>query len=239
MKILVNFRICVLAAISSVIIMSCEKPGIDSKITNENNEKDFMSITGNSDAYIRNEESDAVKPLLHMRFDKGVSEEEVSIQFNKAVKTYMNKNKGVSTEWFFRISTKTGTQTNNGTDGEVRASVTFDTDKGGLYVPNIDLDNFGDDREEGDWDLYLFGTSYPGQAVKWVKIRYASIRLKGTDGWFITDFYTRMYPSMQSVPSTGKSVLFTYPRIWLDNTTDSGWDTYTADPRRSIGTLNF
>jgi len=174
-----------------------------------------------------------------------MSKEEVDAQWEKMVTEYMStvekqelNDRGVSTEWFYTIKTRTGTQTHNDTDGDVYAYVNFNTSRGGVTQGGY-LDNFwSNDREKGDWDAYLIRTYYPGQAVSWVQARWGQISLRGTDGWFPTDFDVHIYTSDQTVSATGYSRFYSAPNVWLDNSSSGGWDSYYTGVI-GYGTLNF
>ncbi len=233
----------VMGALCILAISACEKSEeAVPEISNE--QEDFMSVTGKSDTKI--EENVTVEiPLLHRSYSADLSEEEAEAKFEKAVAEYMHKNsvstnqqKGFSTRWYYRIRTKTGTQKDNETDGDARASVRFRTSRG-IYTHSIsNLDNAGDDRERGQTDYYYLSASYSGQAISWVEVQSAKISLKGTDGWFVTNYDVYVYPSYQTVSATGSSYLRSYPNVWLDNTFFWGWDTYSTG-ERGRGRLNF
>ncbi len=235
-----NFKKMVWIGVCTLLVVSCEQPDGEAEFINTNEQAGFMSTTGNSDEYIEDKIGSEV-PLLHKRLDGYLSEKEASAQFDIAVVEYMSKNqkqeKAVSTEWYFRIATYTGTQSDNGTDGEVRAGVYFKTDKGTYNLQNIVLNNPGDDHEIGKWDYYLFKASMPGQAVSSVEIKSTNIKLKGTDGWFVKQFHTYMVASDQTVPATGATNIYTFPDVWLDNTCANCWDTYRK--RGGYGKLKF
>lgn len=176
-----------------------------------------------------------------MHFDEGVSMKDATMQWNNAVQEYISKqpihNKMVSTEWFYRVWTKTGTQSNNDTDGDVGTYARFNTSVGNFNPPFNWMDNFGDDRE-GGWDAYLFKTAFPDRAVAWVEIDGATLYLKGQDGWFVTDFVIQIWASDQTVPATGFSGFWARPNVWLDSPTDASWDSFNSG---NIGTgrINF
>jgi len=195
-----------------------------------------MSTTNNTDK-IEIDVTKAEKPLLHMHFSKDLSKEEADAEWEKVVdkfiETYKLENgpiedRGVSTEWFSSLRTRTGTQTHNGTDDNVWARLGFRSSYGYTTHSWYELNNWGDDREEGDWDYYLIRSYISGQAVSWVETRWAQLALQGTDGWFVTDFDVHMHTSYQSIYSTGASHIYSAPNIWLDNSSSSGWDYYNT-----------
>ncbi len=222
-------------------IISCEQPEGGNDFINTNDRAGFMSTTGNSDEIIE-DKFEPELPLLHLRLNGDLDEEEATAKFDKAVAEYMGKtnttNKGVSTEWYYRIATLTGSQTGNDTDGNVRASVYFYTDKGAQNAKNVVLDYPNiDERELGKWDYYLFKTSFPSQAVSWVRIVGSNIQLQGTDAWFVKQFHTYMVTSDQTVPATGATNMYSFPDVWLDNNCANCWDSYVH--RGGYGTLEF
>ncbi|MBG6132977.1 hypothetical protein IWQ47_004213 [Aquimarina sp. EL_43] len=243
MKRLTNLKMYVVGVVCVLAIASCEKEeSLNTEISNQT--EGFMSKTGNSDTKIV-ENTDEVFPVLHERYGADINEEEASAKFEEAVTEYIlqnplavNNEKGVSTEWFYRIKTITGSQGDNETDGDVKATVKFRTSKGIRYHSISNLDKSGNDRERGQTDYYLYRTSYPGQAVSWIEIQSATICLKGTDGWFPTTFDVYAYPYQQNVAATGGTAVRSHPNVWLDNNYFWGWDCY-ATGERGTGRLNF
>ncbi len=235
-----NFMGVLGVALFVFCIASCEQPDGETDFINTNERAGFLSTTGNSDEIIE-DKSEPEIPLLHKRLNGDLSEEEANSKFSEAVAEYMAKsnvsNKAVSTEWYYRIATYTGTQTDNGTDGNVKAGVYFKTDKGVYNLQNIVLNNPGDDHEPGKWDYYLFKASIPGQAVSWVRIISSKIQLQGTDGWFVKQFHTYMVVSDQTVPASGATNSYTFPNVWLDNHCANCWDSYVR--RGGYGKLEF
>lgn len=243
MKTINNLKKYLGLAVLAIFIASCEKADLEENTTTvslQQQEEGFKSTTGNSDSELENMSSD--KPILHLKYRGHLSEGEANAKFEKDsklfIEEYKKKNRGVSTEWFYRVATNTGTQSNNGTDGDVWATVTFKTNKGNKSTGYKELDNFGDDREEGDWDYYVFKTSFPGQAVSWVEAKSSCLALKGKDGWFIKRFYVQVYTSIQSIASSGYTSIISQPDVWLDSNSSSKFDYYCPG---SIGTgrLNF
>ncbi|MEW7289594.1 hypothetical protein [Aquimarina sp. 2304DJ70-9] len=235
MKKLGDFGVFLWVIVCVLLITSCEQPDGEAEFINTNDREAFVK----DDIFI---EEESVKPLLHLSFDGNLTEEEASARFNKAIAEYKlknkNQNKGLSTEWFYRIATLTGTQSNNGTDGPVRASVYFSTNKGAHAAKNIILDYPSiDERELGKWDYYLFKTFLPGKAVSWVHISSSTIQLQGTDDWFLKQFHTYMITEDQTVAATGATNIYTFPNVWLDNTCASCWDSYRK--RGGYGKLKF
>ncbi len=240
MKNIINLGIFALLTLGILGIVSCEKAEINTE-TNQVVEEGFKSTTGRSGETISHTGSKTSLPVLHMHFDEGVSMEEATLKWDNAVREYISKqpiqNKMVSTEWFYRVWTKTGTQSNNDTDGDVGTYARFSTSVGNFNPPFNWMDNFGDDRE-GGWDAYLFKTAFPDRAVAWVEIDGATLYLKGQDGWFVTDFVIQIWASDQTVPATGFSGFWASPNVWLDSPTDSSWDSFNSG---NIGTgrVNF
>ncbi len=241
MKTINNLKKYLVLAALAIFIASCEKGELqDDTTTVTQQEEGFKSTTGNSDSELQNMSSD--KPILHLKYKGKLTKEEANAKFEidsrVFIQDYVKNNKGVSTEWLYRIATYTGTQSNNGTDGDVWATVTFRTDKGYKSTGYKELDNRGDDREEGDWDFYVFTTAISGQAVSWVEAKSACLALKGTDGWFVKHFYVQAYPSIQTISSSGYTSIISHPDVWLDSNSGSAFDYYCTG---NIGTgrLNF
>ena len=203
--------------------------------------------TTNNDDQIEIDDTKTEKPVLHMHFSKDLTKEEADAEWNKTVNKFIEtykleigpiEDRGVSTEWFASVRTRTGTQTYNDTDAKVRARLGFRSSYGNTSHSWLDIDNAGDDREKGDWDYYLFRNWISGQSVSWVQARWAQLALQGTDGWFVTDFDVRLYPSYQSIPATGSTFIYSAPNVWLDNSSSSGWDYYHTG-NIGYGRLNF
>lgn len=214
------------------MITSCEKETIVTNEPTQNIEEGFKSQTGNNDTVLDIENESESKPALHMSYSSDLTQEESKAKFDLEVKKFISnrkklKGRGVSTEWFYKVYTYTGTQTHNNTDAAVRSKITFKTNKGSV-IHTYTLDQpLLNDREKGSHDWYLMIRSYyPGQAVDWVEVTKGQLQLNGTDGWFVKRFHIYIYTQDQSVPATGFSRLYSYPDVWLDNNSNSGWDTY-------------
>ena len=223
-----------------IVLASCEKENIQQE-TVQLSDEGFRSKTGNNDQELGNLEQESTKPLLHMHFDEGIDMKMANAQWDKAVKDFISKqpvqDKAFSTEWFYRVWTFTGKQSNNDTDGDVGTYVRFTTSAGNYNPPFNWMDNFGDDRE-GGWDAYLFKASFPGRAVEWVEVDGATLYLKGEDGWFVTDFVIQLWTSDQTLPATGFSGFWSEPNVWLDSINGDTWDSFNSG---NIGTgrINF
>lgn len=228
----------------SLGLYSCQESELESL---ENSEEGFESITGNSDSELEVVEDVEVlelpglrEPIFHASYDGSLSEEEALARYKvdeaKFLKEYVKNHKGVSTEWFYRINLRTGTQSNNETNGKVSVYVRFKTDKGYLGQ-RYTLPNAG--RYKGRWDWYTADTYYPGQAVRWVQVYCAQLALQGTDAWFPTNFVVGSGSWYQNVPATGNSRILKEPNVWLDSNTSSGWDTYWTCDSRYRGLLSF
>ncbi|GAA4276122.1 hypothetical protein [Aquimarina mytili] len=233
-----NFGVFFGVVLCLLLITSCEQPDGEAEFINTNDKKDFVQ----DDIFIEENEFELTKPVLRLSYDPNLTEEEASTRFNEAIVAYKQKNatqnKGLSTEWFFRIATLTGAQSNNDTDGQVRASVYFNTDKGSHASKNIILDYPSiDERELGQWDYYLFKTFLPGEAVKWVQISSSAIRLQGTDEWFVKQFHTYMVAQDQTAPANGATNIYTFPNIFLYSPCATCWDSYQK--RGGYGKLKF
>lgn len=206
-----------------MLLASCQKEEL-------NREEGLMSKTGNQELVddSAGDELLQTEVVLHMQYSKDLTAEEAEAEWNKDVANFeMPSNlKAYSTEWFFRVRTHTGPQTNNGTDGRVECKIRFTTNIGGYITGRYNLNNAGNDREEGDWDFYLVRTYIANRAISWLEVDYAYLYLQGTDGWFPTDFDVYATPYYQSIPATGGTYIFSAPNVWLDNNSSTGWDTY-------------
>ncbi|WP_299432779.1 hypothetical protein [uncultured Aquimarina sp.] len=245
MKNQINIKKYLLITLCSMFIASCENSEINSEISNISEKEGFISTTGQSDSVLEENISEAKKPVLHMHYDDDLTEEEVHAKFDVAIAAYkrenINQNEKSTNVWMYRIATYTGTGTNNQTDGGVRADVYFGSDKlnGGLTKESVKLDNPGDDRE-GGWDIYLFEASTAGRPIKWVQIMASTLKLKGTDGWFVKQFNVFVSPWDQVISgTTGQAKSITQPNIWLDNETSDGWDVYHSNNKDENKKLFF
>ncbi len=232
----------------SFFLTSCEKTEqVIDAATTEAIQEGNKSTTNNNEELLIDENTEVLEPALRMSFSDDLTREEADAQWKKAVDKYINQLKleepqlaerGVSTELFFRLRTKTGPQTNNGTDANVYGRLNFASNRGNITTKWFNLDNFGDDREEGDWDYYLLRAPINGSSISWARARWGQLALKGTDGWFPTDFDIYMYPSYQTVSATGSSHLYSHPNVWLDNSSSSSWDYYNTGTI-GYGVLDF
>ncbi len=234
-------------------IVSCEK----SDLINETNQsleieevqkseiskknEGFKSTTGHDGEILKNFK-ETVSPVLKVHFDDHVPLKEAMLKFDKEVKDYLRKqarpiNKDFSTEWYYRVWVKTGTQTYNETDGPVGAYIRFTTSAGG-YTPAFNWMNDAGSSLDGGYDGYLFRGAIPGAAVEWVEVDYGHLYLKGMNGWFVKEFICQLWESDQTIPATGFSEFWSYPNVWLDNDNADTWDYYYSG---NIGTgrINF
>ncbi len=233
----------ILIMILGVVFVACEKSeDVIPEEAIEFNNEGAQSEVDNHDHLVSTKDAQ-VGSVLHMSFDKNLSDDEAERAWDSAVKNYLiknpNQNKGVSTEAYYQVVTKTGSQATNGTDALVQASADFNHSGGSFHTDYITLNNPGDDREEGQKDFYLIRIYFPNITISWIEVEHAHIRLQGTDGWVVNSFKTKILPEHQTVPATGVSKVVTYPEIWLtgDNATD--WDYYTTPVVLSPGRLNF
>lgn len=243
MKNLCKIKVITSLCIGVLFITSCEKSEgtMETELIVAQQEEGFKSETGNTDTALKIDPN-ASQPILKMHFDTTISKEEAIHSFDEAANEFISKqpiqNKAFSTEWYYKVWTYTGNQSNNGTDGDAGTYVRFNTSAGGYTAPFNRMDNIGDDRE-GGWDAYLFKASFPGKAITWVEINYATLYLEGTDGWFVTDFVVQINAENQTLPATGASSLWCKPNVWLDNScSNSCWDSYFCN-KNNTGRLNF
>lgn len=231
----------------SIFITSCQK---ETNLSEEKPslEEGFMSTTSNADALDIEEENETLElaqtsQVLHMNFKAGTSKEEIDKQWRRAVKQYHKENahNRLTSHWHFEVRTVTGTGPIDDTDGLVRTRVIFDTNTNRVTTGNIILNNPGNDREQGDTDLYAFQVSGVGLRTT-VGLRSARIQLRGTDGWFPTAFDVTMHsddeiviicPTTHTAEVTGASSITTTPNVFLDNSLPFGWDTFNSG---NIGT---
>lgn len=226
-----NIRNIVVALCAIFAFYSCQK------IDQVNKAEGLKSSTGDQVLLLDNEideDSFTSEIIFHRHYDANLTEQESEalweedlngLEIEKSLKAY-------STEWFHRVATRTGTQTDNGTDDEVKCLIRYRTDIGSYTKSWTILDNSGDDRE-GGWDYYLVRSTISDRAIQWIELIYAQISLKGTDGWFVTNFNVYDSPSFQNIPATGTTSIYSQPNRWLDNETSSGVDIYSTG---SIGT---
>jgi len=233
----------------SIFSTSCEKTTdmVDTNVVEVEAEEGNKSTTNNDTSISIDESTEVLEPVLRMRFSKDLTQEEADAQWETEVNKFITQLKiekpqlverGVSTELFFSLRTKTGPQTHNGTDDTVYGRLNFASNRGNLTSKWFNLNNFGNDREEGNWDFYLLRAPIPGSPISWARARWAQLALKGTDGWFPTDFDIHIHTSDQTVPATGSSHIFASPNVWLDNSSSNTWDYYYTGVI-GYGTLNF
>jgi len=230
----------------SFFLASCEKTN-DVLETATIEQEGFKSTSENTETLI-DENTVAEEPIMHMRFKGDLSKEEATAKWETEVKSFMEQYKienpqiaerGVSTELFFSFYTKTGCQTDNNTDGSVYARLNFRSNNGNRTTQWYNLNNAGDDREKCDWDYYLYKRDpLNGQVITYAQARWAQLALKGTDGWFPTDFDVHILARDQTVPATGNSHIYSAPNTWLDSSSSSAWDYYYTG-NTGFGRLNF
>jgi len=207
--------------------ISCEKSETEIDLpAEETSEEAFHSKTGNNDSEI--EISSAIlEPLLHKQYDASLSKKEAKALFGAEVSKFMKENKLTSRSssyFYFQVETRTSNYAHSQTDGNVWARFNFLTDQGNLNLPWTRLNNSGDDRENGAWDFYYFGTHV--SSINWLEAKSATLALQGTDGWHVRYFDTRVYSWKQSSSATGNTRAISNPETWLDNNTATGWDFY-------------
>lgn len=210
-------------AIAIIVAMSsCQK------IDDLKKAEGLKSTTGSQEYNVEDEEGIVESEVVfHKHYDGNLTKEEVNALWEEDVKglTFAPL-KGYSTEWFHKVQIRTGTQTNNETDGAVACKIVYRTSHhSNAYTSYRNLDNPGDDRE-GGWDIYILRSTISGSAIQWIELKSASLRLKGTDGWFVTDFDVLEKPQHQTVPATGLSTIWSAPNQWLDSNTSSQYDYY-------------
>lgn len=237
---------CFVALITlSIFITSCEKDIVETAQTAS--EEGYTSTTNNVNKISIDEHTEVLEPVMRMRFSKDISKAETKAKWETKVNNYITQLKikepqlterGVSTELFFSIVTRTGTQTHNGTDGDVYGRLNFASNRGNTTSKWFSLDNFGDDREEGDWDYYLVRAPITNSSISFARARWAQLALRGTDGWFPTDFDIHIYRTDQTVPASGSSHIYSSPNVWLDSSKLGDWDYYKTG-NIGFGTLNF
>lgn len=220
-----NFKSLLTAAIAaSFLLVSCEE--ITTNSTAEENEG-FLSGTNSSD-YIEVDESEkeVIMPILTMSYKEGDTRADSEAEWEKKVEEFIAQQSKSRAAYkvYVDIYTKTGTVKNADTDG--RVELRFSVNEGGFpnYTPYFKLDNPGNDREKGQTDHYLFGFD-TGKVDGKVSFRDATLKLKGKDGWYITDYRCKILPNSQ-VYSCNKGVaqIGNTANIWLDNRTSIGWD---------------
>ncbi len=217
------FKLSLLGLAFMSFFVSCEK---SEPVVVE--EEGLKSPTGDQQLTIEADPQAAeTEVLFHKHYSSTLSAEEAETKWNNDVKEFdfPPSLKGSSTEWFYNVSTRTGTQSNNGTDGRVECTIRYRTDIGYYTKSRANLNNAGDDRE-GGWDYYLVRSFISGKAIKWIELRNATIYLKGKDGWFVTNFKVCLRPNSQNIPATNFSHIHSEPNVWLDNSSSSGWDSY-------------
>lgn len=211
----------------ALMISSCEKTETDPEIPQEDSQEEgFTSETGKNDSEI-DATSEFLSPLLHKRYDASLSKEEAADLFSAEVSKYMKESGHAnrSTSYFyFDVWTRTSNYAHSQTDGNVWGRFNFLTDQGAKNLPWVRMNNEGDDRQNGSWDFYYFGTHT--SSINWLEAKSATLALQGTDGWHIKYFDVRVWASSQFGSSTGNSRVLSNPEIWLDNNTAAGWDYY-------------
>ena len=233
------FRPMAFLLVCTFFNISCEKTQTETDLPlGENQVEAFNSKTGNNDSAIE-AGSEVFSPLLHIRYDASLNKEEASALFNKAVSKYMKENgqaNKTASYFYFEVWTRTSNYAHSQTDGSVWARFNFLTDQGIKNLPWAKLNNEGDDRQNGAWDFYYFGTH--ASSINWLEAKSTQVALRGTDGWHVKYFDIRVWASKQFSSATGNSRVLSNPETWLDNTTATGWDYYYTG-NVGTGRMNF
>lgn len=185
--------------------MSCKK---DVNLLNENSsEKTNLELVG--------------EVILHNSYDGSLTAEEVSKLWREDLKSFHKNNvslKSTTSSFQYEIMTRTGTGTDSNTDEKVMCATLFET---GTYRGRITckLDNPGNDRERGNWDVYAINSANYGNITNfdWLELTQIHLHMFGNDGWFVTDFRATVYGSLQNPIASGTSRIVTTPNVWLDN----------------------
>ncbi|MBG6133100.1 hypothetical protein IWQ47_004566 [Aquimarina sp. EL_43] len=232
MKTVIKLKKYMFVAACILMTASCEKSTVDAEAINANEKEGFMSTTGNINTII-DDTQPIIKPIMHMKFGADVSKDEASIKFDEAIAKYHSKRgpilSGRITKWYYKVTTITGTYEDSGsnhcgTNGSVRLDVSFLTDLGIITKHNIVLDNPGNDREEGSWDIYYLELDLPNPlTIDWIEVDSALIRLKGTDGWFLKEI------AIVSTSGEDYTGLSSQPKLWLDSSANNLWDSFDTN----------
>jgi len=209
----------------ALVMASCQKEEPENDVFIENaQEEGFVSKTGKSDSEMEIS-SGVLTPLLHRSYDASMSKEEASALFHADVDRFEKENGHANRTGSyikFEVWTRTSNHAHSQTDANVWGRVNFLTDKGSKNLPWFRLNNEGDDRENGAWDFYYFGTH--ASSISWFEAKSATVALQGTDGWHVKYFDIRVWGHKQFSSASGNSRVLSNPEIWLDNNTSSGWD---------------
>lgn len=209
----------------ALVMTSCQKEEPQNELFIENTQEEgFVSKTGNNDSEIE-ATSEVLTPLLHRSYDASMSKEEAAALFHADVAKFEKENGKTNRPGKyikFEVWTLTSSLSHSQTDANVWARANFLTDKGSKNVPWFRLNNEGNDRENGAWDFYYFGTHT--SSINWFEAKSATVALQGTDGWHIKYFDIRVWGSKQYSSASGNSRVLSNPESWLDNNTSSGWD---------------
>lgn len=227
--------------VCALLMSSCEKSETEIELPVQQNEDEgFKSLTNQSDSEM-DAGSEALLPLLHIRYDASMSKKEADAAFAGEIAKYEKEHTMVranrpSSYLRFQVSTRTGSYVNSQTNGNVWGRFNFMTDQGYKVLPWVRMDNEGDDRQNDSWDFYYYGTHI--SSINWVEAGSGTLALQGTDGWYVKWFDIKALPSYQYNRATGGTAIYSDPEQWLDNTTASGWDYYYTG-NTGYGRLNF
>ncbi|MEW7278982.1 hypothetical protein ABW636_10340 [Aquimarina sp. 2201CG1-2-11] len=217
----IAFILCGILAITS-----CEK----SEFENES-----VQVQEASREEINSDHTTALKkPIFHASYDKNLTEKEANAKFEKDAKNFINKykqknsNRSSSTNWLIRVATRTGQIQNAETDDDVTFTATFEVfSNSGKFIifksPDFILDNPIDDREQGQWDYYIFSINYSpnfsssSKPLSHIILETTQIKLSGNDGWYVTYFNVDAPSYIQPKPTSGSTRIYTQPNVWLDN----------------------
>ncbi|WP_024768576.1 hypothetical protein [Aquimarina macrocephali] len=229
MKTVTKLKKYIFVTIGVLVITSCEKTESDTEILNIKEQEGFMSTTGNSDVTVADDQSGVIKPIFHMSFSAETSKAEALAKFEKNLTGHKQKTgfsffSGSITKIPFRITTMTGTNTHEGTNGVVKIDIVFKTDKGIMTKRNFVLQG---GREQGSIDTYELELTLPKPIdIEWMEIESATIKLQGTDGWRFR--YISIYGYNEATETGMQFNSKTGFNKWLDSTCNTCWDSYTT-----------
>ncbi|NQY05207.1 MAG: hypothetical protein HRT68_03120 [Flavobacteriaceae bacterium] len=222
----VNFLVLLL----TLAIISCDKEELV-EANLQSDAEQFISNTGNSDKEGEIVESEDVEIALHMSFDENISEEDALATFERATADYLasQPQEAWVNKFRYRITTKTSSTNNYGTDAPVYSKVKFYTNRGNFqYTKRLDNPN-KNDFKEGKTDYFLLEvtTNYPPCWIRLVP-NGSLVKLQGTDGWGLTKLVIDMTESMQlgGADASGHISMTDYPNVLLDNISSNYWDEY-------------
>ncbi|MBM1104880.1 hypothetical protein JQC67_01900 [Aurantibacter crassamenti] len=214
----------------ALIMTSCQKEETENELFIESSQEEgFTSKTGYNDSELVSS-LETLTPVLYKQYSGSLSREDAETSFLEEVHKFMIEEKSASKSEAFiyiKVAIRTDTDPHSQTDGNVWGRINFLTNNGDYQVPWFRLnDPSRNDFENGSWDFFYLKGHIPRS--NWIEVKNATLALQGTDGWNVKWFDVHLQDDSRYSRASGRTDIYNNPEVWLDNTTNSGWDFYNT-----------